>query len=90
MQCVHPGAACIAGRSSVLASWKIILSSGRMKITTEDVRIFATESEGFVTCVEVMDAGDSRGRIVATNVFEKQGGKWKIVHHHGSRLAGFR
>lgn len=23
-------------------------------------------------------------RIAATNVFEKQGGAWKLVHHHGS------
>lgn len=23
-------------------------------------------------------------RIAATNVFEKQGGVWKLVHHHGS------
>ena len=31
-------------------------------------------SDGFVTCVEVMEAADSRGRIVATNLFEKQAG----------------
>ena len=41
-------------------------------------------SAGFVTCTEIVDATDTMGRIVATNVFEKQGGKWKIVHHHGS------
>ena len=23
-------------------------------------------------------------RVVATNVFEKQHGQWKIIHHHGS------
>jgi len=88
IQCVHPGSACIAGRTSVLESWKLVLGTGRMSISTQDVRIFATESEGFVTCVEVLDAGDSQGKVVATNVFEKQGGKWKIVHHHGSRLSG--
>lgn len=25
--------------------------------------------------------------IAATNVFEKQDGKWKLVHHHGSPAA---
>lgn len=87
MQCIHPAAGCIAGRQNVLDSWKLVLGSGRMKITLEDVRVFATEHTGFVTCIEVVDAGDSTGRIMATNVFEKQDdGKWKIVHHHGSPL----
>jgi hypothetical protein len=44
-------------------------------------------SDGYVTCVEVMESGDSKGRILATNIFQKQGGKWKIVHHHASPIA---
>lgn len=43
-------------------------------------------STAYVTCLELMDAADSRGRILATNIFEKQEGKWKLVHHHGSPL----
>jgi hypothetical protein len=31
-----------------------------------------------VTCTEVMVAGEAQGRILATNVFERQGGKWKV------------
>ena len=91
VQCIHPGSGCIAGSEAVLESWKVILGSARVKIQLHDVRIYATETEGYVTCVEVMDAGDSKGKIVATNVFERQqGGGWKIVHHHGSRLPGLR
>ena len=43
-------------------------------------------SQAFVTCVELTEAGDSKGRIAATNVFERQGGAWKLVHHHGSPM----
>lgn len=86
VQCIHPAAGCIAGRDSVLQSWKLVLSTGRMSIQLEDVRIFANETNGYVTCVEVIEADDSQGRIAATNIFEKQDGKWKIVHHHGSPL----
>lgn len=43
-----------------------------------------SSSDGFVTCVEVMEADESRGRVAATNVFERQDGKWRITHHHGS------
>ncbi len=68
----------------VLESWRIILASGRMNITLEDVRIYAGDNQALVTCVEAIDAGDSRGRIAATNILEKQGGRWVIIHHHGS------
>ena len=40
-----------------------------------------------MTCVEVVDAEDTKGRIAATNIFEKQGGEgWKLVHHHASPI----
>lgn len=44
----------------------------------------AGDDLGYVTCVEVIDTDDSVGRICATNVFEKQDGKWVITMHHGS------
>lgn len=90
VQCIHPAAECIAGRDDVMASWKIILSSGRMNIRLEDVRIYTTDTEGYVTLVEVVDTEDSQGRIVATNIFERQQGSWKIVHHHGGPVASRR
>ena len=46
VQCIHPAAGCIVGRTSVMDSWKMILGSGRMSIQLEDVRISATERCG--------------------------------------------
>lgn len=89
VQCIHPGSECIAGRDAVLKSWEIILAAASFSITLEDVRIYAGETDGWVTCVEVVTSPGSRGRVQATNVFEKQGGVWKIVHHHGSPIGGF-
>ncbi|CAL5220593.1 g2633 [Coccomyxa viridis] len=83
VQCIHPAAGCIAGRDNVLESWRVILRGMPMDISLEDVRVCARDGAAFVTCVEIMEAGDSRGRTVATNVFERQNGKWVIVHHHG-------
>ncbi len=90
VQCIHPAAECIAGRQDVMTSWKLILSSGRMNITLEDVRIYTTDTQGYVTLVEVVDAEDSQGRIIATNIFERQKGCWKIVHHHGGPVPSRR
>lgn len=84
VQCIHPLSNCIAGRAAVMDSWKAILGSGRMRITLENVRISASDSHAFVTLVEINESGDGKGRIAATNVFEKQEGAWKLVHHHGS------
>lgn len=60
VQCIHPSSACIAGRESVIESWGLVLSGTRMKIKLEDVRVFATDTMGYVTCVEVVDANDSQ------------------------------
>lgn len=83
VQCIHPRLECIAGRTQVMESWRLILGAAQMTITLEDVRVHAGEDVAFVTCIEVVDAGDSRGRVAATNVFEKQDGQWKLVHHQG-------
>ena len=40
----------------------MILRGAPMSIALEDLRVFVSDSMAFVTCVEVMDAGDSRGR----------------------------
>jgi translation initiation factor 2A len=66
VQIIHPGSNCIAGRESVMESWKTLLAGVRpraFRIELEDVRIHATESYGFVTCVEIVDADESAGRL---------------------------
>ena len=76
-----------AGREDVLESWSMVMNGlrkGLLEINLENKMTYATDTNAYVTCVEVIDAGDSRGRMVATNIFEKQGGQWKLVHHHAS------
>lgn len=46
----------------VLESWRLVLRGLPMEITLEDVRVCARDGAAFVTCTEVMEAGDSRGR----------------------------
>mmetsp|Transcript_2487 Transcript_2487/g.8535 ORF Transcript_2487/g.8535 Transcript_2487/m.8535 type:complete len:233 (-) Transcript_2487:22-720(-) len=88
VQCIHPGAQCIAGSDSVLQSWEVIFSGGlKMEIELQDVRVCATDSMGFVTCIEAVKTDTSMGRVIATNVFEKnKDGEWKMVQHHGSHI----
>ncbi|KAF5835313.1 hypothetical protein DUNSADRAFT_7593 [Dunaliella salina] len=87
VQVIHPGGECIAGREMVMDSWRSVLTNIRPRtfmIDLEDVRVCASDNHAFVTCVEIINADESKGRICATNIFEKQDGKWFIVLHHGS------
>lgn len=50
-----------------------------------------TGALGVVTCVERVDSGDSTGRVVATNVFERgSDGRYRMILHHGSSAPPLR
>lgn len=69
----------------VLESWALVFrAGGRLRITCEDVHAYATDSMGFLTCTEVVDSGTATGRLACTNIFEKQGDQWRMVHHCAS------
>jgi ketosteroid isomerase-like protein len=73
------------GRDKVLLGWGMIFRGKRaMQLRISNVRVATAGNMGFVTCEEHVGTEDRQGNVVVTNVFEKQGGTWKIVHHHGS------
>eukprot|EP00270_Netrium_digitus_P001419 TRINITY_DN1151_c0_g1_i4.p1 TRINITY_DN1151_c0_g1~~TRINITY_DN1151_c0_g1_i4.p1 ORF type:complete len:290 (-),score=64.31 TRINITY_DN1151_c0_g1_i4:138-1007(-) len=95
VQCIHPGANCIAGYDDVMESWEMILdntgsggaSAGQrtFRIQVEDVRVLCRGSMAVLTCVEVLSSASSSGRVLATNAFEKtSGGQWRMFLHHGA------
>ena len=80
----HPGSGCIVGRQQVIQSWEFVFQSSReMAIELADVEVHVGGDMALVTCTELLDAGATVGRISATNVFERAGGEWRVVHHHG-------
>ena len=48
----------------VLSSWRMVLR-GEFSIHLEDLRIYATDRDAFVTCVEVINAEGSVGRLAS-------------------------
>jgi translation initiation factor 2A len=94
VQCLHPGAACIGGAERVAQSWDIVFSGlppgTGLEIDVEQTRVHAGDDWGFATCVEKVRSDDGVGTLAATNVFEKQAGEWKIVHHHAHGIQGIR
>ena len=53
----------------------------------EQMYYICVQSRATSSSVEVMRKGELRGRMAATNVFERQGGEWKIIHHQAGQIS---
>ncbi len=82
--CIHPGWDVLAGRLEVLASWRGILESpDAPSISCSLAEAHLLGDTAFVTCHEIV----SGGRLAATNVFVRESGAWRIVHHQATPIA---
>jgi uncharacterized protein (TIGR02246 family) len=86
--CVHPGGPRIAGYDQVRESWTKILGSGQtLKVHLSD-QVYV---QGVMLAIHsvhenIVVAGDAARQrpVVATNVYVRQGGGWRLVAHHAS------
>jgi len=89
--CVHPGWSRLHGWEEVRRSWAAIFqSTTEMRFTITDVRGEVRGDLGWVHCTENI-LSETRGSlsitaILATNVFERQAARWRLVHHHASHI----
>jgi ketosteroid isomerase-like protein len=89
--CVHPGWNRLHGWEEVRRSWAgIFQSTSEIRFTITDVRAEVRGDLAWVHCTENI-ISETRGRlsitaILATNVFERHPGGWRVVHHHASHI----
>jgi len=87
-RCVHPGWEMLAGWAAIEQSWAAIFANTDfMRFVITEVAVHLYDDVAWVTCVEnLSDASDTMqmSRILATNIYERQAGEWRIVHHHAS------
>ena len=77
--CIHPGWDVLLGREPVMESWTAILGGlGAPQIRCEAPRAFVLGDGAFVVCREVLG---QQGWLIATNVFAREDGVWRMVHH---------
>jgi len=82
--CIHPGWRALRGRDAVLASWRDILSGpGAPPISCAAAAAHVLGDAAFVVCIEHIPTVE----LIATNVFVREAGEWKMVHHHASSIA---
>lgn len=82
--CIHPGWAVLRGRDAVMESWRVILETpGRPQISCRDATADVVGDAAFVTCYEDVN----QGILAATNIFVREDGAWRMVHHQAGPTA---
>lgn len=78
VSCIHPGWPPIAGRQEVMESWHAILTGQHApEIAVRNARAYLLGETAYVICYEILKGTT----LVATNVFVREGGMWRIAHH---------
>ena len=86
--CVHPGAAPLATREQVLASWHDILANPRSPILEHQVETILHFGDiALLTCYEWSKAQPDAA-LVATNGFALEDGVYKMILHHAGPVHG--
>ena len=76
--CVHPGWNVLTGREDVLDSWHSILRNpNQPRIVAGGASVAFFDDLALVVCRELV-AGSP---LVATNVFVREDGGWRLLHH---------
>lgn len=94
VKCVHPGWDLLIGWEAVRASWAGIFAGGsRMRVSATEVEIKLEGNFAVVSCYENLAVFLDRtsapvsARTTATNLFQRVGDDWKLIHHHASSVS---
>ena len=91
VRCIHPGWCLLTGWEAVRQSWEAVFKDSReLRFTLSDLQVQLDGSLAWVTGTENI-LSQSRGNIsvtavLATNVFERRGTRWRMVLHHASHI----
>ncbi|HEU5393732.1 MAG TPA: nuclear transport factor 2 family protein [Candidatus Methylomirabilis sp.] len=89
--CIHPGWRLLRGWQAVRESWVLIFkNSGEVRFTLTDLRIELAGAFAWVVLTENL-LSQQQGNvavtsILATNLFQKLDGKWRMILHHSSHI----
>jgi ketosteroid isomerase-like protein len=91
VKCVHPGWGLLVGWEAVGASWDTIFKNTvEIRFSLSDVAVHVEGNLAWVTCTEhilsQVDGNISVTALLATNLFERRGDAWLMIHHHASHV----
>lgn len=91
--CIHPGWSLRVGWPAVRDSWVLIFNNTfSMSFELTELQVQVAGDLAWVICTEnITSRQDDEARVsrvLATNLYERLGGEWKMIHHHGSPVMG--
>lgn len=82
--CIHPGWNVLRGRQQVIDSWNAILGNpNQPRIVVGGAEVTLIGDTGVVICRELVAGAP----LAATNVFVREAGGWKLVHHQSGPVS---
>nr|WP_214432516.1 nuclear transport factor 2 family protein [Dendronalium phyllosphericum] len=89
--CIHPGRKALRGWKDIRISWEqIFKSTAYLEINTDIITTETNDNIAYVVLIEnvlqVITGRRVEAQSMATNIFQLLGGKWYLVHHHGSPI----
>jgi ketosteroid isomerase-like protein len=89
VQCIHPGWGPLSGWPDVRDGWvRIFNNTSAMSFTPHILHVGVQGESAWVVCIEEITSRhadeEHASQVLATNLFERSGGQWLMVHHHSS------
>ena len=82
--CIHPGWPPLTERDAVIESWQGILGNpASPRIVCYDERVQLHGDVALVICEEELGGGT----LIASNLFVREDGGWRLAHHQAGQLA---
>ena len=83
VMCTHPGWSPLKGRTAILDSWCNILAN------PDSTGVACSDDEAFLygdTAVVLCEEGLPGHTLAATNIFIREDGEWRLVHHQAGPI----
>lgn len=89
VSCAHALGGLVTGFDDVIASWRRLFTAGKpADVKFEILSIHVSRNLAWVVCKQLITSERGKeslgGERVATNLFQRRGANWKVVHHHAS------
>ncbi|BAZ00454.1 hypothetical protein NIES37_44460 [Tolypothrix tenuis PCC 7101] len=89
--CIHPGRNVLRGWKEVKYSWEqIFKNTAYIEVNLDIISTEVTDNIAYVilkeNILQVFRGQRLEAQSIATNIFQLLGGKWYLIHHHGSPI----
>ncbi|BAY89889.1 MULTISPECIES: nuclear transport factor 2 family protein [unclassified Tolypothrix] len=89
--CIHPGRNALRGWKEVKYSWEqIFKNTAYIEVNLDIISTEVTDNIAYVilreNILQVFRGQRLEAQSIATNIFQLLGGKWYLIHHHGSPI----